>query len=194
MRPQQLKCLCWGKWLGLSENTGNQLKKEGRKLVTACSTQNWLPGIVWDTALPVITLAREWAGQRLLRVTKHVCFLPYVFASFAMFLCLPAGRSIVQRSGTSGLIYRPIFSPSRAQLYLTNMSSSPARVVQWSGKMKNGVVQWEWARGEEGAGYTTAYHLQWNRHEAMRAEATEKERPLTLLLFQCVCPNNFLRQ
>lgn len=65
--------------------------------------------------------------------------------------CRP-DRTVAQRGLTASFIYWSIFSPSRAQLYLTNMSSSPARVVQWDEKEKEGAVQWEGARGEEGGG------------------------------------------
>lgn len=38
-------------------------------------------------------------------------------------LCRAAGRSEAPHRRSAGFIYRSIFSPSRAQLYLTNMSS-----------------------------------------------------------------------
>ena len=51
-------------------------------------------------------------------------------------LCGPASTREcgAQRGSTSGLIYRPIFSSARAQLFLTNMSSSSRPLCPISGE------------------------------------------------------------
>ena len=85
-------------------------------------------------------------------------------------------RNSIQRSSTAAFIYRSIFSPSQAQLFLTNMSSSPARPVQWDVRQQRTAVQWEAGKGVKGR--VVQAHGKWTERE------DEQRRPLTLMSFQ----------
>lgn len=48
------------------------------------------------------------------------------------------GSNSARWSSTAGFIYRSIFSLSRAQLFLTNMSSSTTGLIQWEERQRTG--------------------------------------------------------
>lgn len=135
-------------------------KREGRKLVTACSTLQPLVGLrVRHKTASAATSVGERAGEAA----------EWLNSSFFSFLYRgscdrPSAERIgAQRGRTASFIYLSIFSTSKTRLYLTNMSSLLTRLLQWGKGINKALVQWE--AKEKGEWLQRANHLRGNRNE-----------------------------
>lgn len=142
--------------------------ERGRKEVRHCLLHPELvAGLnVRHNATSGATLVKKWAREKEGR-REGCCGWWAIFLSLSLFLpvtqssspCssgIQPGKTSAQRRSAADFIYCSIFSHSRAQLFLTNMSSWPGIS---SNRIKDGRRSWPigGTRRNEGAGYIRAY-------------------------------------